>query len=222
MKILLVSATRLELEPLCGDLLSLKPGETKDLGKHTLTWLLTGPGMVSTAFAMGNILAGKTFDVGICAGICGSFTDTLKKGSVVCIGSDCLSELGAEDNTAFIPAHAWNMPESESNMLFAKKIINTLHYQHASIEELPLVHGITVNTVLGNAAHIKQVADMFSPDVETMENAAFLYACLQHKLQNISLRAVSNRVAVRDKSTWDIPLAVKNLCATLHTLLQEL
>jgi len=63
------------------------------------------------------------------------------------------------------------------------------------------------------------VAERFHPEVETMGGAAFLYGCLIEKIPCVQIRAISNFVEVRDKSRWNIPLAVKNLTtATLEIL----
>jgi futalosine hydrolase len=58
----------------------------------------------------------------------------------------------------------------------------------------------------------------FSPDIETMESAAFFYVCLQEKIPFLALRAISNKVEPRDKSKWNIPLAMQNLSNVLKNV----
>lgn len=91
-----------------------------------------------------------------------------------------------------------------------------------TLKNLPPVSGITVNTVHGNSDSIKKVVRRFHPDIETMEGAAFFYACSQQKIPCLQIRAVSNYVAMRNKSAWNIPLAVKNLNETVIKILDEI
>jgi futalosine hydrolase len=78
------------------------------------------------------------------------------------------------------------------------------------LNSLRKVNGITVNTVHGSEDSIKEVKDEFDPAVETMEGAAFLRCCETFK-SYYQLRAVSNYVEKRDRSKWDIPLAIGNV-----------
>jgi len=55
---------------------------------------------------------------------------------------------------------------------------------------------------------------LFNPQVESMEGAAFFYACLLEGITCSQIRTISNKVEKRNKDNWNIPLAVKNLCAT--------
>jgi hypothetical protein len=57
-------------------------------------------------------------------------------------------------------------------------LVNPFVPPHAAIGTLPRVNGITVNTVHGNQDSIARVVDRVKPDVESMEGAAFMYACL--------------------------------------------
>ena len=56
-------------------------------------------------------------------------------------------------------------------------IENAAAADNSALRQLPAVRGITVNTVHGNARTIAAIADRTSPQVESMEGAAFAYAC---------------------------------------------
>jgi len=86
---------------------------------------------------------------------------------------------------------------------------------------VPLVKGVTNNTVSGENSLIKRMRDKFSPDIETMEGAAFFYVCLCENIPFVEIRSISNMVEPRDKSKWDIPLAIKNLSAKVNLYLQK-
>jgi futalosine hydrolase len=73
------------------------------------------------------------------------------------------------------------------------------------------VSGITVNTVHGDEESIARVRERFDPDVETMEGAAFMYACLIHGVPFAQVRAVSNMVERRNRAAWKLDEAISNL-----------
>lgn len=103
-----------------------------------------------------------------------------------------------------------------------KELINTLSLVPESLQGLPQAAGVTVNTVSGSTASIARLGQKYRPDVESMEGAAFHYSCLVEQVPFVQLRTISNYVEVRDKSRWNIPLAVENLNGTLRALLTEL
>jgi futalosine hydrolase len=89
------------------------------------------------------------------------------------------------------------------------------------IDLLKSVKGITVNTVHGNEAAIEKVRQLYKPDVESMEGAAFFAACKGTAKNYVQIRAVSNYVEKRDKSKWQMPLAIKNLNDFLIAFIQN-
>jgi futalosine hydrolase len=62
----------------------------------------------------------------------------------------------------------------------------------------------------------------FDADIETMEGAAFFYSCLQLKIPFLQIRAISNFVEPRDKSKWNIPLALENLSTEIFDFLNTI
>jgi futalosine hydrolase len=79
------------------------------------------------------------------------------------------------------------------------------------IDSLKKVKGITVNTVHGNELSIEKVKQFYHPDVESMEGASFFAGCTKTSGDFIQIRTISNYVEKRDKSKWQMPLAIKNL-----------
>ena len=58
--------------------------------------------------------------------------------------------------------------------------------------------------------------------VESMEGAAFFYACLQQQIPFLEVRSISNYVEKRDRSKWDISGAVNALNFTLIGMVEAL
>lgn len=213
MKVLLVTATLDEAK------LLLKRLEWRDTGKplnylgHSIDYLQTGIGMVTTAFSLGKILANQHYDLAINIGIAGAFDRSINLGEVVEVSSDKFSELGVEDGNTFSNLEEMGLVQRNEFPFVDSNI-------HASDLKLNLgfkkVSGITVNTVHGNKKSIEGIVNRLNPEVESMEGAAFFYACKMSSLKCIQLRAISNYVEKRDKSKWEIDLAFDNLAN--HTI----
>jgi len=206
MNILIVSATSLEITPFLKEIKAETDGSiisSHSYNGHTIDILFTGVGMAQTAFYLGKYLSGK-YDLAINAGICGSFNRSLKLGDVVCINEDYFSDLGAEDDEKFLSVLELNLPG-------AYYVKNENLFTNDLLQNAKQVRGVTVNTTHGNEISIKKLCSRIQADIESMEGAAFLWACNQTKTKCVQIRSVSNYVEKRDKSKWEIGLAVKNL-----------
>ena len=211
MKLLLVAATKLEIEPAIHHF-GLETGliSSRD---HDIKLLITGVGMVATAYALGKELAGSTYDLAINVGIAGSFEPSILNGDVVLVNEDYFSDLGAENKDHFLAIDEMGFGQSKIIPIKHKQI-NFPGFKH--------VKSITVNTVHGNKKSIENVVRRLNPQIETMEGAAFFYACNDAGLPSVQLRAISNVVEERNTSNWKIHLAVKNLNDRLIELIEAI
>ena len=191
MHILVVAATELEIPRLISG----------PRGEHSIEVLVTGVGMVATAAHCAQALARTRYDLAFNFGLCGSFDAALVPGTVVHVVEDRLSELGAEDGDAFLPIEELSFGQTSL-------IVNQAVPQNAALLELPRVSGITVNTVHGSEGSIAAVAKRCAPQVESMEGAAFAYACSLAAIPYAQVRAVSNVVERRNRETWQMELAI--------------
>jgi len=217
MKILIVSATSLEIQPLLDQFSHVQ--KLSDVltcavyKNHHLDILITGIGMVPTAFHVSKQLTATTYHLAINIGIAGSFKKCFPVGSVLNVVKDNFSELGLELNDEIIAI---------KNMNIQQKISNEFWFRGSLADDLPIVSGITVNTVHSNERTINNLIEKFNPDIETMESASFLYACQVEKLPCIEIRAISNFVKEREMAEWNSDLAIKNLNDFLSVLLHTL
>lgn len=212
MKILLVSATISEIEPALSHFKS--PGNEAKMNWNSIDRIITGVGMTATAFALGKALSTSRYDFAVNAGIAGAFDRSLTIGEVVSVGLDCFAELGAEDGEDFLPIDELGLGKSS--------IKPDLSVEKFSVPPLKKVRGITVNKVHGNDESIYTTVTRLNPQTESMEGAAFFYACNQAQLPCLQVRAISNYVERRNRDSWNIPLAIKNLNDTLIELLANL
>jgi futalosine hydrolase len=102
------------------------------------------------------------------------------------------------------------------------RLVNPAPPVSATLARLPAVNGITVNTVHGGEQSIACVTERFAPQVESMEGAAFMYACLVHGQQFAQIRAISNVVERRNREAWKLADAVASLGAVSLRMLSEL
>jgi futalosine hydrolase len=63
------------------------------------------------------------------------------------------------------------------------------------------------------------ISERYHPDIETMEGAAFFYVCSRENIPFLAIRAVSNKVELRNREKWNIPLAINNLSEKFGELL---
>ena len=221
MRVLIVAATQPEVDPLMQALGMQKSDEgdniyvTRHISVANCTVLITGAGMVPTAFALAKHLPHNVYNLVINLGIAGSFDCNIQLGDLTEITEDTFAELGAEDDKQFISIEKLGFGAS-----IFKPTSSLEHFTKKT--KLTQAKAITVNKVHGNDDSIAAIIARLNPQLESMEGAAFFYAC--HKLQVpcIQIRAVSNYVEKLNRDNWDIPLAIKNLNNFALDLIKEL
>lgn len=216
-KFLIVAATKYEVEPLLNHFDVKVYGDTgifMNEGELQLEVLITGVGMVNTAYYLGRYTH-SLHDYVINAGICGAVNKNLNIGEVVNVIEDTLSEMGAENDTEFIKYEDLKLGGSNIYQ-------NLVQIDNATLNQLKKAKGITVNTVHGNEESIKKVVSLYNPDVESMEGAAFFSGCRRISENYFQIRAVSNYVEKRDRSKWNIPLAIDNLNEKVIKVINEI
>ncbi|HEX3704041.1 MAG TPA: futalosine hydrolase [Vicinamibacterales bacterium] len=226
MTILVVAATPAEMAPVAAALGVATPRENGmnryRCGAHTVDALTTGVGMVATAARCARILAQTRYGFALNIGVCGSFDRALAPGAVVHIVSDRIAELGAEDGDRFLTIQDMHLLGDDEPPFTGGALVNAVPPSNAALARLPAVRAITVNTVHGNAQSIDAVLRRFRPQVESMEGAAFMYACLMQGVPFAQVRAVSNAVEPRNRSAWKITEAIQHLSGTALTILETL
>lgn len=226
MKILLTTATYHEIEPLLpgrgaatGDLVA---GVQIQGVSHQTDVLISGIGTFSTVYQLTRRLGKTHYDLVINAGIAGSFSQQLVIGEVVNVFSEVIGGFRVETPAGWQTVfQAGLLAASEAP--FSNGVLASPHrelMQYAA--HLRQCRGLTSDTVSGSAARIAQLRQQFDTDIESMESAAVFYVCLLEKVPFLALRSISNYVENRDKSRWNIPLAIKQLINELVLVLKKL
>ena len=105
-------------------------------------------------------------------------------------------------------------------VIFAANLFNDLQMQIFPVERR--VPFVTVSSCTGTDTVARDLETRTGGAVESMEGAAFFYACHQLKVPCVQIRAVSNYVEKRNRDNWEIGLAVKNLNTFALELIREL
>jgi futalosine hydrolase len=205
--ILVVTATEQESAPFVATF--------RESPRHEVDVLTTGVGMVATAVWCSRRLAQTRYDLALNFGLCGSFDPALPPGTVVHVVADRLAELGAEDGERFLTLRDLMLGGDD-------EVVNPAPPVSAALALLPSVKGITVNTVHGNERSIRCVVERCRPQVESMEGAAFMYACLINNIPFAQVRAVSNVVERRNRDSWRMAEAIRNLGAAAVRIVETL
>lgn len=213
MKLLLLAATPPEIAPTVNYLRGSATKRERNVlhfPRVEITVLFGGLGILSTAYLLGQHFASPdTPTLAIQGGVAGAIDPTLALTSVVNVTSETLLDLGTEDATGKLltPKEIGlplGHPFDEDGVLRPPGPAGILPY--------PTVAGGTVNQTTGTQATLDRLRDTF-PDVQTesMEGAAFFYACMQAGVEPLQLRAISNYVGVRDRASWEMKGAIARL-----------
>jgi futalosine hydrolase len=225
-RVLVVAATAAEIAPVVD---RLEPAASRRKqerriasyrhGRRGIDILVTGVGMVATAAWCSRALTASRYDLALNVGLCGSFDPAIVVGAAVHVVSDRIAELGAEDDEAFLTVHKLQLLDENDFPYSNGRLVNDDPPANPALSRLPAVDAITVNTVHGNARSIAAVVERFGAQVESMEGAAFMYACLLHGIPFAQVRTVSNKIERRDRAAWKVEEACRTLAATTLAIL---
>jgi len=224
-KILIVAATEGEVSKITEHLEFSSHG-TKEL-KHYKYYnaevdvLITGVGMVATAYHLGRLLANSFYTVIYNIGVCGCFDRTIELGTVVHVTSDSFPEIGAQDGEKFLSVFDMGLMNKDDSPFKDKELFSYHPPQLKTMNNLKQVKGITVNTVSESLPQ-SIIHNPQSPIIESMEGAAFLYASLSEQIPCAQIRGISNYVEKRNKANWQMEKAIENLTHTMLNILSEI
>jgi futalosine hydrolase len=88
--------------------------------------------------------------------------------------------------------------------------------------KLKKVNAISVNEITTSKQRVRFYEASFQPAIESMEGAALHYTCLMEKIPFIQLRSISNYIAERDKTKWDMKRSIINLNKALVHLVETI
>lgn len=204
MHCLLVAATAAEIAPVMRhfkETISAKP--VPDI-------LITGVGMLATAWQLSKCISVKRPGLIIQAGIAGCFDTGTPLAKVCSIKSDMIADLGVHEQGEWKDVFDMGLSKG-SGFPFSKKELRNPHAALLKKIKLPQVKAITVNTISSGKKQVAERYAHYQPLLESMEGAALHYVALQENIPFVQLRSVSNYAGERNKKNWRIAESIEAL-----------
>lgn len=218
---------------------------TAQRGLFRFQVIITRPGMVNTALALGCYLGHHHPRLIIQTGIAGFFPDKgVAMGGIGIataeINIHCGVELPNQERPLLslpFPLTGSPMEGSDGQLAMHPEVVSTAfsHICHGFSSSLmvpdisanrfyprdcPVVTGpfITVSTLTATQSTVNDLARAYTPVMEAMEGMAAAQAACRYGIPFLEIRCASNPVGTRNKADWNIPLAVKGIARALVAL----
>ncbi|GAA4333870.1 futalosine hydrolase [Flaviaesturariibacter amylovorans] len=210
-RLLLCAATPFEIAPVA-DALPRFGGDVEVL--------ITGVGLMETAFSLAARLGGNPPALLLQAGLAGCFDPGRELGHTCLVSHDCIGDQGVWEAGSFRSTFALRFsdpsraPWADGWLANESEVLRKL--------KLPLVKAVSVNQVTTAPEQARYYYKELGADAESMEGAAFHYAALRSGLPFVQLRAFSNYVGERDKTRWKLRESISHLNETLLDLIPNL
>ena len=183
--------------------------------------LITGVGAVATTFYLTKLLSTTNYRFLLNIGLAGSFTKTVPLGMIVSVRCDQFGDLGAENHNDFIDIFDLGLLNPSDKPFINRKLVPIVS-NNIPLNKLKTVEAITVNKVHGNQSSIDKIRAKYPVDIESMEGAAFFYVANMFQVPSLQVRAVSNYVEPRNRESWNVVLALKNLTDDVTVLMSSM
>lgn len=218
MQILLLASTSLEISPLLRQCRDHGPDY---LTRHNLDFLVSGVGLLASAYAIQKQIQLKRPDLIIQAGVAGSFEASRPRGSVWVVSDDRMADQGVREKNGFQDIFEMGLAKPGQFPYKQGKLPNP-HKELIRKTGLKKVSAVTVNQITSGQPASRMIRQKYNASLESMEGAALHYTCLMEQVPFLQIRAVSNMVGVRDKKKWDLRGAIENLNISLLDILTRI
>jgi futalosine hydrolase len=200
-------------------------------GKDILL-LITGPGMVNTAQALGAAIERIRPSLIIQCGCAGIFGQTTGR-----IGDIGIAERETDIHTGIEPLNPMDIlptplpfplletengpvtntyPMNKDIIAKAFTLLQNLNSDGTRVFKGPF---ITVSTITATDERAEKLYTAFNPIMESMEGSAAAHVALHYRIPFLEIRAASNIVGRRDRNSWNLPLSFKNnALAVMHLI----
>jgi len=212
MQLLLCASTEIELRPTI-EFIQKENIQGVDI-------LITGIGMMATTYTLTRSILNKRPDFVLQAGIAGCLDENLPLTKTVLVENENIGDLGVEEKQTFKTLFNLSLLDKNSFPWKHGKLSNNIAQLKST--GLKIVDAVSVNEISTDMGRIEYYKNELNASIESMEGAAFHFVCLQQSVPFLQVRSISNKVGIRDKSKWNIPVALKNLSIELITILDDL
>lgn len=236
MTILVVTAVDAERDAVVRDLGVSEPieiagyiGRCVDTPAGPLHAFSGGVGPVAAAVTTANLLARAAeygqYDCVISAGIAGGFRERVQTATLVVADRVTFADLGVLTDDGFLTPRDMGLGQDSTYAFAADDITRLL--QRLRHDETPVTQGeiLTLACMTGTDAGAEELAARYPHALaEAMEGFGVVHAVLSRpKIPRYvtEIRALSNTIGRRDRSTWEMPRAFDVLARAFATLVKE-
>jgi len=230
MTLLVVVAVEAERDAVVRDLGAAEPIEIA--GRHgvrvetpagPLHAFAAGVGPVAAALTTASLLtASPRYNLVASAGIAGGFRGRVETGTIVVADRATFADLGVRADDGFLTLHDMGLRQDSTHAVASHELVRRL-----SLGPLRVAHGeiLTLACMTGTEADADQLASRHPHALaEAMEGFGVVAAVMAqpHVPSYVTeIRAISNLIGRRDRSTWEIPRALDALASAFATLVKE-
>lgn len=162
-----------------------------------------GVGAVTAAIRTAIALMQKPYGLVISAGIGGGFGDRAEVGALAIADAVVAADLGAESPDGFLPLD--QLGWGKTRYTVTMELVDTLATRCRA--KLPVSIGsiLTLSTVTGTEETAQELLKRESNAVaEAMEGFGVAQAAMMQGVPMMEMRAISNRIGLRDRNAWKI------------------
>jgi futalosine hydrolase len=239
--ILILSATEEEISLLINRIensqtapIAYRKAVSGRIGDVHVMVMITDPGLVNTAQAVTAAIEKKRPALVIQTGCCGAFKKSgLKIGDIAMATEEIDAQLGIESSNAdnladplpFRIMHNQGGPFFHRYPVDARWLekldqpLSWLKKRGISINKGPFV---TVSTITSSDDRARALFKRHGAIAEQMEGSAAAHVCALYEIPFIEIRGVSNMAGLRERQTWDIPLAAKNCSEAMILFIESM
>ena len=184
--------------------------------------LVAGVGSVVAAVNTARALATAEYGLVISAGIGGGFSGRAEVGSLVVASEIVVADLGAETLEGFrsVDELGFGVTHLPLDPSLVDRVTEALRTAKVPVCTGPV---LTVSTVTGTTERgLELAARIAGATAEAMEGYGVGYAAVDRGLPVLEIRAISNMVGPRNRSTWRIKEALDVLEAASAVLTEAL
>jgi futalosine hydrolase len=205
MNILVVAATEMEIAPFIAE-------------NNEIEILITGVGAPACMYALTKKLLQHKYDLVIQAGIAGTFKNQFALGETYAVKTDLFADLGIQEGNNFYSLFDGGFLQPDV-LPFTKGLLQNKGENYFGLK---LANAITINTVSDSLLQTELYKKKYDADIESMEGAAFHYACIQEAVSFLQIRSISNFVGERVKTNWKMKESIESLNENLIKIVNEL
>lgn len=191
-------------------------------GAKGIDVMITGVGLAAAAASTATALATAKYDLVVNAGIAGGFSGQAEVGSLVVANEIVAADLGAQTLEGFCSLDELGF--GSASIPVDSTLVNRVT-EALKVAGLPVKTGpvLSVSTVTDTVATALALASRVpGATAEAMEGYGVGTAAHNHGMPILEIRAISNLVGLRDRSSWRIEEALSILESASSTLLEVL